>query len=72
METNTLTIKVKGKSKFSFLIQLLEQLGFVDVEVKSSITKVGAKHDFFKSAGLWKDREINAQELREQAWNRKK
>jgi len=29
-------------------------------------------YDFFNSAGLWANREINAKELRKQAWDRTK
>jgi len=72
METNTLTVRVKESKKFSFLIQLLEQLGFLDVDIKYGNKKLHGQHDFFKSAGLWKDRIIDAKELREQAWKRKK
>lgn len=72
METNSLIIRIKDKSKMTFLIQLLEQLGFDDIDIKSGSKKTTVKHDFFKSAGIWKDKAINAQELRKLAWNRKR
>ncbi|MCD4774249.1 MAG: hypothetical protein K8R41_12800 [Bacteroidales bacterium] len=63
-----LILKIKDSSKLSFLMQLIKQLDFVEVEeVKKK--KVSANYDFFSSAGLWKNREIDAKELRKQAWN---
>ncbi len=50
-------------------MQLLKQLDFVEVE-KVTKKKASAKYDFFSSAGLWADREVNAKELRRQAWER--
>lgn len=69
MEKITLTIK--DDSKLSFFLKLMKQLDFVEVD-KSSLkrkSRVG-KYDFFASAGLWKDRDIKATELRENAWKR--
>jgi hypothetical protein len=34
--------------------------------------KATSKYDFFSSAGLWANREVNAKELRKQAWNRQR
>ncbi len=52
-------------------MQLLKQLDFVEVEnVKKK--KASSKYDFFGSAGLWANREVNAKELRKQAWDRTK
>jgi len=66
-----LILNIKDSSKLSFLMQLINQLDFVEVEqVKKK--KVSAKYDFFSSAGLWANREINAKELRKQAWDRTK
>ena len=65
-----LILNIKDSSKLSFLMQLIRQLDFVEVEqVKDK--KTSTKNDFFSSAGLWKNRKVNALELREQAWNRK-
>ena len=51
-------------------MQLIRQLDFVEVEKVKK--KTASKNDFFRSAGLWEKRKVNAVELREQAWNRKK
>jgi hypothetical protein len=67
MEKITLTIKDDRKK--GFFLELLKQLDFIEVQtVKEEKTK---KYDFFASAGLWKGRDINANQLREQAWKRK-
>lgn len=64
-------LNIKDSSKLSFLMQLIKQLDFVEVEEIKNKKKV-IKYDFFQSAGLWANREINAKELRKQAWERKK
>ena len=64
-------LHLKDSSKLSFLIQLINQLDFVEVE-KVNKKKASTKYDFFNSAGLWANRDINAKELRKQAWNRTK
>jgi hypothetical protein len=66
-----LILNIKDSSKLSFLMQLIKQLDFVEV-AKVRRKKTDAKHDFFSSAGLWAGREVNAKELRKQAWDRRK
>ena len=71
MEKIVLTIKDKGK--LSFLMELLKQLDFVEVQqpaVKSRTTAAKEDYNFFASAGLWENKEIDAKELREKAWKR--
>ncbi|WP_343857444.1 hypothetical protein [Fulvivirga kasyanovii] len=69
MEKITLTIK--DDSKLSFFLKLMKQLDFVEVD-KTSIKRKSrdGKYDFFASAGLWKDRDVNAKELQKSAWKR--
>ncbi len=64
-----LILNIKDSSKLSFLMQLIKQLDFVEVE---KIKKKGAsaKYDFFNSAGIWANRQICAKKLRKEAWNR--
>ncbi len=66
-----LVLNIKDSSKLSFLLQLIKQLDFVEVAVVKKKKNL-AKYDFFSSAGLWADREINANDLRKQAWKRTK
>ena len=66
-----LILNINDSSKLSFLMQLIKQLDFVEIEMvkKKSAT---TNYDFFSSAGLWANRNVNAKELRKQAWDRKK
>lgn len=62
-------LNIKDSSKLSFLMQLIRQLDFVEVE-KVKKKKVSSTYNFFSSAGLWANRDVNANELRKQAWKR--
>ncbi len=59
-----------SQTKMEALIYFLKSWD-IEAEVKSD-TEVAAKKksEFSLSAGLWKDNTIDANELREQAWNR--
>lgn len=65
-----LILRIKDSSKLTFLVQLIKQFDFVEVE-KIIKKRTNKNYDFFKSAGLWAGREVNAKELRKQAWDRK-
>lgn len=65
-----LVLKVK-EGRLEFLIDLLKQFDFV--EIQQTIDKKKRRKDnynFYDSAGLWKGRDINAEELRSKAWER--
>lgn len=50
-------------------MELLSQLDFVvlpDVEQK----ELESDYDFFASAGLWENRDVDAESLRRSAWKR--
>ena len=66
MEKIILTIK-DGR-KLRFLMELLKQFDFEKSSSKSKISD--KKHDLFASAGMWKNREINSEELRKRAWKK--
>lgn len=63
-----ITLTVKDDKKLNFLLELLRQFDFV--EIQKTTEKKSDKYDFFESAGLWKGRNIDAQQLRGQAWKR--
>jgi len=66
-----LTLTVKDDSKLQYLVNFLQQLDFIEVKRHKSVKVMPTKkYDFFASAGLWKDREIDAKELRKRAWKR--
>jgi hypothetical protein len=63
-----ITLTVKDEHKLNFLLELLKQFDFV--EIQNTTEKKSDKHNFFNSAGLWKGRDIDVQQLRDQAWKR--
>ena len=66
----TLTIRIKNKERLQFIYEILKSFDFVELP---EIGKTPAKdntHDFFSSAGLWKDRDISQESLRKEAWKR--
>jgi len=63
-----ITLTIKDDKKIGFLMQLLEELDFI--KIQQSGQKLHDAYDFFSSAGIWKGRDIDAGELREQAWER--
>ncbi len=62
-------IKLKDQSKRSFLLELLAQFDFLELQVKqvAQVTSKEESYDFFQSAGLFEGREINADQLRKEA-----
>jgi len=64
-----ITLTIKDDKKVNFLMELLEQFDFI--EINKSGQKKDEDYNFFASAGLWKNREIDAEKLRRQAWQRK-
>lgn len=59
-----------SQSKIDALISFLKSWG-VDAEVKSSIksSKTIQTTEFNLNTSIWKDRDIDSKELRNQAWN---
>jgi len=63
-----ITLTVKDDNKMNFLLELLRQFEFI--EIQKSEKKQKKAYDFFASAGLWKEREIDSKQLRKDAWSR--
>lgn len=63
-------IKLKDQSKRSFLLELLAQFDFLELQVKQDAKGKSKEtpYDFFQSAGLFEGRDINADQLRKEAW----
>jgi hypothetical protein len=60
------------QSKIDALLYFLKSWN-IDAELKMTTTDVAKKKSAFSlSAGIWKDYDIDANELRKQAWNRNK
>ena len=66
-----ITLTIKDNSKLHFFLELLKQFDFVEIQESSTKSKASAaKYDFFASSGRWKDRYVDARELRGKAWKR--
>ena len=63
-----ITLTVKDESKINFFLELIKQFDFI--EVQRSAKRKTDDYNFFASAGLWKDRNMDSNQLREQAWKR--
>ena len=63
-----ITLTVKDDSKISFFLELVKQFDFI--EIQRTARRQADDYDFFASAGLWKDRKIDSNQLRAQAWKR--
>ncbi len=70
-------IQVKDKAKAKMLLELLVALDFVNSvktsgteEVEQGLTGPEESSDFFSLAGLWADRDINLESIRQKAWPR--
>ena len=71
-DMENITLTVKDDSKLSYLLNFLRQFDFVEVK-RHGLEQEGVKskhYDFFSSAGMWKNRKIDAVELRKKAWKR--
>lgn len=64
-------VRVHDERKAELLRELLASLDFVDIiESRSSKDAKGDDADFFALSGLWKDRHVTLELLRQQAWPR--
>lgn len=66
-----IVLNIKDSRRLHFLLELLNQFDFVEVEKSTSEKEVKSKtYDLFASAGIWENRDIESKNLREKAWNR--
>ncbi len=69
-----ISIQVKDSEKADLLVQFLRGLDFVesvsknDLPVTESLSKIDISEEFFALAGIWADRDINLETLRQKAW----
>lgn len=77
----TLIVKVKDDRKLNFVLELLRDLTYVEVrqapmareeadETGQSEAATKDARTFMDTYGIWAGRDIDAQELRRQAWQR--
>ena len=67
----TLTIKVKNKERLLFLYEMLSYYDFLELpdldELPELQSIIKEEHNFFQSAGMWKNRNITQESLRKKA-----
>ena len=73
--SSSLTVSVRDPEKFQFLLELLRGLPYVEVEVNEPretipLTPAERAQRFLETAGAWEGRDVDAAELRKQAWTR--
>lgn len=64
-------IELKDHSKRNFLLELLAQFDFIELKAEreeKEHSKEEEAYDLFQSAGLFADRDIDANQLRKDAW----
>ncbi len=72
-----IVVQVRDKEKAKVLLELLAALDFVESVRTSETEEIGAgsttleeAFDFFSLAGLWQDREVSVESIRQRAWPR--
>lgn len=67
-----LVIQVRDREKAKLLLELLTALDFVDSvqskALQSSAESATSTEDFFALAGLWENKAINLETIRQNAW----
>ena len=72
-------LTVADQSKLDLVMELLSHFDLVRAErikvrpvaaVETAPEPAGTEADFWALAGIWKDRDIDAKELRQRAWKR--
>jgi len=71
-----ITINIKNKKALSIL-KSLAGINFIEVENKNDTTMSEnkeehqtGKNNFFQLKGIWKNRDVNINEIRDKAWKR--
>jgi phosphopantetheine adenylyltransferase len=69
-----LIIQVADKEKAEMLLKIISALDFVNsVEVVEDNTNItDNQQDFFALAGMWENRNISTESIRQQAWRTEK
>ncbi len=65
-------IRIKNKSSKELFLNFIKHLDFISVVDSNKIEKNHDKKvNFSELCGIWKDRNISIEEIREKAWSRK-
>ena len=64
-------INIKDKSKAHIVVDLLKELSFIEFREIGKANKIEKVSDFRELYGIWKDREVTLDNLRQKSWQRK-
>ena len=67
---NNILISINDNQKAKVLIDFLRNLSFVKIEELNENKPQKRNTDLFSIAGIWADRNLTANELRQSAWIR--
>ncbi len=72
-----IVVEVEDAAKAEMLLELLKALNFVNVvkasekeHLQANTTTLQETSDFFSLAGLWENREVSLESIRQKAWPR--
>ncbi len=71
----TVTLKIKNKTKFQHFLTFIKDLDYVEVLRKAPIKEkknTAGEDDFFALAGMWENRNVSDKNLRAKAWPKRK
>jgi len=64
-------LDIKNESKLDSFLNFIKTLDYVELKTeKNESDTANTKHTFKEFVGLWKDRDIDRENLREKAWQR--
>jgi hypothetical protein len=67
----SITIYVKDREKIELLNRFLRHLDFVVMpDITNKQVSNNKEYDFFKSSGLWENRNVSIDDLRARAWKK--
>ena len=66
----TLVLTIKDPEKKGFLYDLLSQLDYVEIKESSEDTEESKDQLFAEAKGMWRGKDIDADQLRKEAWKR--
>ncbi len=61
-------LEVENSKEGRALISFLKQLPFVKIKEPQKLQKLKKEHKFEEIFGIWKNRDITKEKLREKAW----
>ena len=69
-----ITIQIRSKDKAKMLLDFLKVLEFIEIVDTTTISQESdtsqSTVDFFSIAGIWQDRDISQESIRQKAWPR--